>query len=413
MRRLVALLALVAMGVGLGSAPVSAAPSGDWPTTGYDNANTAYNSAESALPPAAVPRLHVAARSRAGRFPSAPVVAGGMVYASVVRGGSGGDRGYLVASRLTDGRPVFAVRLESAAVRPSPPTVVDGVAYVGTSWGVWALNATDGVVRWKARLPFATAPVVSAGKLYVIAAGALVALNAATGRALWRRADCVLEDHPVVGPGIRSVAGSVVYVIAGYGCLRSSLAVEAVDARTGELVSLAPLAGPRRSLDYEVSSVMVGPALVYEHTSDEVIAFDRATSAVRWTTPLSSPGSSWVGSMALGAGRVYVAKLNRDLTQESLVALDARTGRWLWQRTVAAPYDGSPPVGADGVVYLNTNSNGGALYAVDATTGAVLARRTHPLVLNAYGYTEPPTVADGTILALEGSAIVFYRASSR
>jgi quinohemoprotein ethanol dehydrogenase len=127
--------------------------------------------------------------------------------------------------------------------------------------------------------------------------------------------------------------------------------------------------------------------LVYDGTAyvstgaNDVFAVDVATGRIRWqykanlSEKISSVCCGWGNrGVALGDGRVYIGQLDG-----SLVALDQRTGRKLWTRSIESWKHGytitSAPLFYDGRVYIGVSGGEfearGRLTAVDAKTGKV------------------------------------------
>ena len=132
--------------------------------------------------------------------------------------------------------------------------------------------------------------------------------------------------------------------------------------------SLALPAGPN------MNEPLVRDGVLYVHAyGDEVFALDGATGRVLWRyqrhAPEGAPRAS-KKTMALYGDRLFVATADIHL-----VALDARTGRPVWDRLITdRPGFRNPggPLAADGVIVqgLTTQAAGGALIAgFDAQTG--------------------------------------------
>jgi polyvinyl alcohol dehydrogenase (cytochrome) len=133
-------------------------------------------------------------------------------------------------------------------------------------------------------------------------------------------------------------------------------------------------------------------------------ALDARTGEVVWRTQVA-PGGDLGGIMwgaATDGGRIYVAATNyagkphqapdgTTITTGSFAALDARTGRILWQIADPGGAMGLGPVStANGVVYAGSTS--GRMYALDADTGDVLFDHQGEGTSNA-----GPAIVDGTL----------------
>lgn len=114
-----------------------------------------------------------------------PIVHDGLVI-------SGYADGFLVALYLDTGEEVWELDLRNGQ---RDFVDVDGQAVVVGQWlyaashagGLYALNLTDGAVRWRAEITGASTPLIVGDTLYTTTAGRYVmALNRQDGRVLWR-----------------------------------------------------------------------------------------------------------------------------------------------------------------------------------------------------------------------------------
>ncbi|MDX6486877.1 MAG: hypothetical protein QOF43_2030 [Gaiellaceae bacterium] len=204
-------------------------------------------------------------------------------------------------------------------------------------------------------------PALADGRLYLPTfAGLLVALDPASGRALWR------HDSHRCAWAAPAVSGGLVFqtfllrppqCVAGTGD-RGSL--EAFDAKTGDVRW-------RVDLPATESSPLVAGGLVWVGDwSGSVSAFDARTGKRRWTTRLDGAVKS---SPALGGGRLFVGTYGGHL-----YALDPWTGAELWRSSVQRRVLGrgrfySTPAVAHGRVYIGATD--GKVYAYGARSGAL------------------------------------------
>jgi outer membrane protein assembly factor BamB len=246
----------------------------------------------------------------------------------------------------------------------------DNVAYVGSDNDrLYAFNATSGKVEWQKLLGgLVVVDTVAGGVVYASSnasgsaqstnSGVVYALSAANGRLLWQ------FSRP--NTDVVTVVASDGMVFAGTGAQGNQDTIFALDASTGHLL-------------WERTEATSIPGLL------------GATGGVVYTAEASIPDPS---------GRSMLA------------ALDAGTGKILWQ-LMLEQNDGNPgglPAQSNGVLYLETSD--GAVYAVQATSGAVLwhAAASQPIGVPPLPPVPlSPVLANGLVFAGSPAGITAYR----
>jgi polyvinyl alcohol dehydrogenase (cytochrome) len=218
-----------------------------------------------------------------------------------------------------------------ASVRArSRPTFAYGALYVGSQNGVvYALDAKSGCIRWtfettaEIRTPVVVPP--TDGRLKRAFFGDLIgrvyALDAATGRELWRRR---VDDHPsATVTGAPVYYGGLLYVPVssleeatvdpGYPCCTFRGSVVALDAVTGKL----------RWKRYTIDSTPVESGVTKAGT--KIFA---PSGAAIWNSPTVDVKR---GLLYVGTGNNYTGPA--DSRSNSVMALDLKTGAvaWTWQ----------------------------------------------------------------------------------
>lgn len=248
---------------------------------------------------------------------------------------------------------------ESGDVYASSPVVADGAIYFGAVDGnVYAVDATSGVVRWKSATGgrVRSTPALAGGRVYVGSAdGAVYAFDREDGRILWRYetegASLASASFGYDRRTIQSspaVADGRVFIGARDGFLY------ALDAATGRLLW---------RFNHEISWVNSSPAvagdLVIVGSSDGKFlqAVEARTGTERWR--FSTAGLIWTSPavvegkviLAEGAGRVSV--------------LELQTGATAWSAWTGGRLFGSPVI-ADGTIYLGSMDGGVYALRTDA-----------------------------------------------
>ena len=271
---------------------------------------------------------------------STPVVSDGIVYVvsscqdcEVVWGKVRITSGDLSALDASTGELLWRYD-NGVAQNTSWPVVSDGRVYIKSSGGrVTDLDGVTGTVLWQYKVKgilgrilsgiWVREPIVSGGVVYILESSGLYALDAITGRLLWR--------HKSGGSSI-VVSRGVLYV----GAERDY--TYALDAGTGDLL-------------WRAETGLLPPPL---------------TDNIRGSSPVVSGGVVYTGSVG------YPTRLHGQVS-----ALAASTGEVLWQYEVYGSVEFSPIV-SRGVVYAATEDSnpnpGGHVYALDAVTGSLLWR---------------------------------------
>ncbi|WP_208023509.1 PQQ-binding-like beta-propeller repeat protein [Halorussus pelagicus] len=352
----------------------------DWPMARYDAAGTGYN------PDAAGPKD--GARVKWEREPDgfsggteSPILLGDTLYAT-------GQRLLALDAETGETRFGHEGSYWSSPARAAAEAYDTDTLAVSTRRTVAGLNADGGVrlfdrefgvERWrgprpKSALSFLTSvpPVAVGGTVYAVipGTGQVVALDASSGRELWRRSP---------GDGLQRLAVRNGRVFAVHWPYRAT----AYDADTGE-----------RLWRTDLEEQMVLPPTA---TGEGVLVPDRTgltlldadDGSVRWRA--DHDGNATEGAAAVADGAAYVQS---NASEDSLHALDLETGEERWSAAVGR--EGTPVV-ADGVVYARDHND---LVALDADDGTVRWRYDSRLPLST------PAVGDGVLYAVAHGRIV-------
>jgi outer membrane protein assembly factor BamB len=249
------------------------------------------------------------------------------------------------------------------------PIVVDGVAYTADLMSnVYAIDVRSGRLRWRRDHGIAdTGPNgvnVAAGRVFGVLPDAAYALDAQTGRELWRTPLRRKGELVVMTPGYKD---GIVYVSTnplGGGDIGT---LWALDARTG-----LRLWGWKEASDALWGDPAVNGGGGLWHPP----AFDDAGGLY---VSIADP-TPWPGTERRPWGR---SRPGPNRWSNSVVKLDARTGRFVWGRQLLAhdfyDWDLQCPVmlvDVRGRLVALTAGKMGFVYALDARSGTLLWKRS-------------------------------------
>jgi alcohol dehydrogenase (cytochrome c) len=361
----------------------AARPSGSWPYPNGDLANTR-NAPDSAISSANVSGLReawafkltgtaAAGVSGAGSLTAPPVVQGGVVYLQ-------DQDANVYALALATGQLKWQYQVnvpEKSGPGPDGVAVADGAVYGDSSGTVFALSAATGKTIWvdgnllnSGQGSFEIQPQVADGRVYIASAygsgpggGVLMALDASTGRVVWKFNTVIGQGAGVQALGVGSGGawepplvgsdGSVTFGIGNpYQTIGDAFAHPSRQLYTDSEVNLDAATGklrwyyqavPNDFVDHDLQaspiSATIGgvPVIVTGGKVGIVYALNAQSGALLWKTPVGehnghdndsmlalshqvtikypytiAPGSlgGILSNLAVADGSVYVATLN-------------------------------------------------------------------------------------------------------
>ncbi len=219
---------------------------------------------------------------------------------------------------------------------------VNGVLYVSGDGNLQALDAQTGKFIWKSNVRV-LATAIANGVVYgTTDDGHLYALDAQTGTLIWSFSTGFTYDplpQPVVVNGVVYFGDDGMY---------------ALNAQTGALIW-------KYSTDEVLGAPAVANGVVYFGSDAVLYALDAQNGALIWNFSLSGLVQS---SPSVVNGVVYFGA--RD---QNVYALNAQTGTLIWKFSTGGIILSAPAV-ADGMVYIGSRDN--HLYALDAQTGVLI-----------------------------------------
>jgi len=384
--------AAVHPGLATAAAPRAAA-STDWSQLHGGPAHNGAEPGETILSPITARTLHPVWRRGIGYSGFPVVVSAGTVYAGTANAGTGVEA--LQALSAATGRPRW---IRSGPGGGGPLAVVGGAVYQAgpadaaeRSWQLRALAADTGALRWRVTLPGpGSSPTVRGSNIYLSTRSGCSGCGAPTLRA-YRTTGVLRWSVPLTKEPTDAPASwrDRVYVPAQDGT------VTAFSAFDG-----APLWRVRSPGGQIFGGLSVAGGAVFVPGERHVLcALDADTGATHWCFG-SVPAALFL-TAAVSEGIVYASD------GSSLFALDATTGAMVWAKPVGHII--ASPAVANGVVYAVGGTNPSSpkpvrLYALNDRSGAILAR-----VAVSAGRSSiyiDPTVSDGTVYTISGSELL-------
>lgn len=259
-------------------------------------------------------------------------------------------------------------------VESSPTLAPDGTLYFGADDAkVYALNASDGTLKWTFSFPDGSAtdssPALGAdGTVYIGSdKGTLYALNGQLGVLKWNfQTIDKISGAPAVG------LDGTVYVCA-LNSDKTKSVTYALNGLTGSqrwAATHASQSAPSVAISRDGSVFVTGVALPVTangaSASERAVvwALDGHSGAQKWERRLE-PGSAGVTAVSIDAAGILYVQAERSIAGEGvgkLSALEPLTGSILWEFVTNGSSNSIPAIGADGTVYVG--SDDGRVYAI-------------------------------------------------
>ena len=282
------------------------------------------------------------------------------------------------------------------------PLVIDGIMYTSGNWGrVYAVDARTGTELWTydPKVPGewgrrACCDVVNRGvaawkgRIYVGSLdGFLIALDAATGKELWRADTFIDRTRNYTITGAPQIAGGKVIIGNGGAELGVRGYITAYDAQTGKFAwrFFTVPGDPRKPFEHpelEMASKTWDPDSMWDvgggGTVWDAMAYDPALNLLYVGTGNGSPHAVWSRSPK-GGDNLFLA---------SILAIDPDTGRlkWHYQTTPGDSWDYTATqqmiladldIGGQQRHVLMQAPKNGFFYVLDRATGELLSAQKY------------------------------------
>lgn len=321
-----------------------------------------------------------------------PILVGNLVYVTALN---------------PQGTTIYALDSTSGSViwsaEGGTPILAGDALYMSTGSTINCLDATTGKLRWQQSVPNALL-TVSGDKVYALrgnisSTGAplsstLTALNATDGAIRWT------FTRNNEGFDNSEVADGVVYFMARSG--------DNTGPVTGHLYALNTADGSQR---WKVDVGQQALANTFALSDGMFLAGGSATGITGYRA--SDGAQLWTNTdpmfsyFTVAGNAAYVKSFN-----SVAVALEVTTGKELWDTSVLVTSPATPPVAANGALYVSGGRGPGQIAAINSGTGAIQWTKQEPGAMGlpsvtidtVYAYTMGPSpvvyafnAADGTL----------------
>lgn len=269
----------------------------------------------------------------------------------------------------------------------SVPAVSNGVLYFGADdRKFYAIDAKDGTLKWmndKSLDGYIASAAVVDNRVYVIPKdGTFYAFDASSGEIIWSTlVGKIVDSSPAIGEGI-----------IAFGTDRGNII--ALDESTGK---------QKWSYDAGVSDIKSSPVIaegtiIIGSNDGSIYALTAEKGTIKWKYSTSDNVES---SPSVKNGVVYVG--SKD---SSFLAIDVATGKLKWKYPDSGPVLSAPAITND-IVYFGTRNN--FIYGLDANSGQRIWKNSTGL--NDKDYITSPAISGNELYAATHSGIIYAYSS--
>jgi outer membrane protein assembly factor BamB len=308
---------------------------------------------------------------------SSPVIVNDVLYIGSTFG--------VFALDVKTGKEIW--RFQTDSFVESVPAVSNGVLYFGADdRKFYAVDAKDGTLKWKNDTSlggYTASAVVVDNIVYAIPKdGTFYAFEASSGKLIWLNLfGKIVESSPAIGEGIIAFGTDGGDIIA-------------LDASTGK----QKWGYDTGIIDIKSSPVIADGAIFIGSNDGSVYAIYTANGTLKWKYSTSDNVHS---SPSVKNGVVYFG--SRD---SNFFAIDAATGKLKWEFSNSGPVISAPAI-SNNVVFFGTQNN--VIYGLDANSGQLLWK-------NSTGkkdkdYITSPAISGNVLYAVTHSGLVYAYSS--
>jgi outer membrane protein assembly factor BamB len=305
-----------------------------------------------------------------------------IVNGSVYFGGNDDNGHYLYSLKTTNGSLLWRKQLDYPLT--GTPKVVNGVIYVGTSDGtaadqshIYALDAHTGAILWSHSFNFRVAVnVIDHGTIYASSFKMLLTLNASDGKPGWTSKALPSDQY---FSSLQLVDG-VLYASSSGG---SQYCYEyAYDPTVGKQLWRSEVVNGFVTSAPTIS----GDSLYFGSQNGYVYALNTKDGKQRWSY---NAGVAVYPSPQVADGIVYIGETSLSRSNDSIIALNAATGKHVWSKTIFDYFGQTQLLVNNGILYVP--SDDGVVHLLKISDGSQI---------QSYKFSKGPASFDAPALTL-------------
>ena len=291
-----------------------------------------------------------------------------IVNGSVYFGGNDDNGHYLYALKTTNGALLWRKQLDYDLT--GTPKVVNGVIYVGASDGtaaehshIYALDAHTGAILWSHAFNFSVAVnVIDHGTIYASSSTMLLTLNASDGKPGWTSKALPSDQYF----SSLQLVGGVLYASSSEGSHHSATETQycyeyAYDPTMGKQLWQSEAVN-----GFVISAPTIsGDSLYFGSQNGYVYALNIKDGKQRWSY---NAGVSVYPSPQVAGGIVYIGETSRSFDNDSIIALNAATGKLVWSKTIMNYLGHTQLLVNNGILYVP--SDDGVVHLLKTSDGS-------------------------------------------
>ena len=361
----------------------------EWLVDGADESRSNFNEGETTLNPplALVNRIQIL-----GLRTTALLCARGRLYASGESESNGQSQ---VAAFDAEGNRTWTFTIQTPNRSDAVTALVDGMLIAGAPRypEVYGVNTETGKLAWRTMVgEFAGRPLLVRGQtVYALSTDALIALDARSGKILWRT-----NVRPEVAAPV-SYGGSVLVMDRKEAVSLATTVAPNGSIERSQRAALDPIADP---VTAPVASKGQRPSVtMFLESATELAAQTLSSEAHVWKATLLE-GRGGRPNLAAAYGLV-IAQASAAGGEGWLLAFDTTTGRSMWRFATGGNGPHGPAI-ANWVAYVSTTQPP-KIVAVSVRDGRAAWSATLPSAP-----TGDPIVANGNLYVPAGNVILVY-----